>query len=423
MRATGPREGIEPIVADLFRRESGRLTSSLTRFFGTKHLELAEDVVQDTLMKAMREWPFKGIPDDPVAWLHRVARNGVIDRLRRDVRGLELMKENAALLHSEWTLASTVHSELNEHSIADDQLRMFFACCHPSLPSDQQVALALKTLCGFSVPEIARAFVTNEEVINKRLYRAREAFRQLGRLEVPQGEALNARLEQVMSTIYLLFNEGYNATSHADVIREDMIEEALRLCRMLLDHRGTALPEVHALLALMVFHAARSQARLDDHGAIVLLQEQDRTKWDAPLIALANQHLSMASQGERLTSYHIEAGIASMHANAPTYAATNWSAIKGMFDDLMRMRPSSIVGLNRAIAIAECEGPARGLEELERLSGMEAQHLYHASRGELLRRSGRDREALAAFAEALALTPSQAEQALITRKIRALEKA
>ncbi|MFZ1689387.1 MAG: sigma-70 family RNA polymerase sigma factor [Flavobacteriales bacterium] len=423
MNGDTEREQVQPLIENLFRRESGKLTASLTRFFGAKHLELAEDVVQDTLVKAMNEWPFKGIPDDPVAWLHRVARNGVIDRLRRDARGLELAKGNAALLRSEWTLASTVHIELNEHAIPDDQLRMFFACCHPSLPGDQQVALALKTLCGFSVAEIARAFVTNEETINKRLYRAREAFRELGGLEVPQGEALNDRLEQVMAVIYLLFNEGYNATSHADVIREDMIEEALRLCRMLLDHPGTALPEVHALLALMVFHAARSEARLDPDGAIVLLQEQDRSKWDPALIAVANHHLTEASQGHRMTSYHIEAAIASLHANATKYASTDWHAIKSMFDELMRVKPSPIVALNRAIAVAECEGPGRGLEELEHIAGMEAQHLYHATKGELLKRCGRISEALSAFEEALIRAPSQAERELLARKMIALEKA
>ncbi|MBK8338879.1 MAG: sigma-70 family RNA polymerase sigma factor [Flavobacteriales bacterium] len=215
---TPPERTSHELAEHLFRREAGRMVASLTRFFGSKHLELAEDVVQDTLVKAMREWPFKGIPADPVAWLHRVSRNGVIDRLRRDARGLELMKENATLLRSEWTLAATVHEGLSAHAIVDDQLRMFFACCHPSLPPEQQVALALKTLCGFSVPEIARAFVTNEEAINKRLYRAREAFRALGGLEIPEGDALSDRLEQVLAAIYLLFNEGYNATSHDDLI-------------------------------------------------------------------------------------------------------------------------------------------------------------------------------------------------------------
>ena len=398
------------------------MVASLTRFFGSRHLELAEDVVQDTLLKAMHEWPYKGIPDDPTAWLHRVARNGVIDRLRREARGLELMKENAALLRSEWTLVPTVHMELNDAAIADDQLRMFFACCHPSLPSEQQVALALRTLCGFSVPEIAHAFVTNEETINKRLYRAREAFRAIGRLEIPAGGALGDRLEQVLSTIYLLFNEGYNATDHDNLIREDLIEEALRLSQLLLGHPGTARPEVHALLALMIFHAARSEARIDREGSIVLLQEQDRTKWDRALIALANAHLTRASKGDHYSAYHIEAGIAALHANAIDYAATDWAAITRLYDQLMLVKPSPIVALNRAIALAELEGPNRGLDEFAHIGGLEEQHIFHAVRGELLRRASRTDEARAAFQRALELTDSPAERALLSRRLETTEK-
>ena len=396
------------------------MVASLTRFFGSRHLELEEDVVQDTLVKAMHEWPFKGIPDDQVAWLHRVARNGVIDRLRRDARGLELLKENAALLRSEWTLAATVNEGLGAQAITDDQLRMMFACCHPSLPPEQQVALALKTLCGFSVPEIARAFVTNDETINKRLCRARESFRELGRLEIPEGEALNDRLEQVLGAIYLLFNEGYNATNHDDLIREDLIEEALRLGQLLIDHPRTARPEVHALLALMIFHAARSEARLDTHGAIVLLQDQDRSKWDRALIALGNEHLHRASRGERFTGYHIEAAIAALHANAETFARTDWTAIVRLYDELLRTRPSPIVALNRAVAIAGAEGAVRGLDELALIHGLEEQHIYHAVRGELMRRIGDRSGARQALSTALALTRSPAERALIETKLQGL---
>ncbi|MEO8590579.1 MAG: sigma-70 family RNA polymerase sigma factor [Flavobacteriales bacterium] len=424
MRGVNVLESNTNELADhLFRREAGKMVASLTRFFGSKHLELAEDVVQDTLLKAMQEWPFKGIPDNPEAWLHRVARNGVIDKLRRDARGLDLLRENAVLLRSEWTLAATVHSELNASAISDDQLRMFFACCHPSLAPEQQVALALKTLCGFGVPEIARAFVTSEETINKRLYRAREAFRALGQLEIPQGAELNDRLGSVLSTIYLLFNEGYNATRHENLIREDVIEEALRLCQLLLDHPTTQRPEVHALLALMIFHAARSEARIDTDGAIVLLQDQDRSQWDRALIALGNEHLSRASAGELFTTYHLEAIIASLHANAITYASTDWRSITRMYDELFRMKPSPIVALNRAIAVAEVDGPLRGLDELDRITGLEQQHLFHAVRGDLLQRAGRNREARAAFEHALRLTSSPMEHELLTRKLQTTEKA
>ena len=413
---------VQPLIENLFRRESGRLTASLTRFFGSRHLELAEDVVQDTLIKAMREWPYKGIPDDPVAWLHRVARNGVVDKLRRDSRGIELMKENAALLRSEWTLSSTVGEALDPHALKDDQLRMMFACCHPSLPPEQQVALALKTLCGFSVPEIARAFLTNEESINKRLYRARDAFRQLGELEIPAEHELPERLEQVLSVIYLLFNEGYHSVSHHEVIREDLIEEALRLTRMLLDHEATTRPQVHALLALMCFHASRTGARRDQDGSILLLQDQDRATWDRALIALGNEHLSLAADGQALTSYHVEAAIASFHANATSYEATDWAAILGMYDQLILVKPSPLVALNRAVAVAERDGAAAGLIVLDKIEGLQQKHLYHAVQGEFFIRLGRRAEANTALSQAIRLATSLAERELLTRKLRLLEK-
>lgn len=392
------------------------MVGALTRLFGTQHLELAEDVVQETLLKAMRDWPYHGVPENPAAWLHRVGKNLAIDQLRRKSRGLELLKENAVLLRSEWTLSATVDEAFTEASISDDQLRMLFASCHPSLPQEQQVALALRTLCGFSVPEIARAFVTNEESINKRLYRAREAFRALGRLEFPEAQDLGLRLKPVLATIYLLFNEGYNSTAHSDHIREDLIEEALRLCDMLVRHATTARPETHALLGLMLFHAARTPARVDATGAIILLKDQDRTKWDAELIALADRHLQHAAHGEELSTYHVEAAIASVHAHAPTFDSTDWTTIVTLYDRLLSLVPTAIVRFNRAIAVAQATGAGNGLEELERVKGLERSHLYHAARGDLLRELGRVDEARTAYANALKLARSPLEQGLLERK-------
>lgn len=411
---------VGPLVEHLFRRESGKLTAALTRFFGSAHLELAEDVVQDTLLKAMREWPFRGVPDDPVAWLHRVAKNGAIDRLRRDAKGMELVKANAPLLRSEWSLASTVHDALNEGSITDDQLRMFFACCHPSLPQEQQVALVLKTLCGFSVPEIARAFVTNEETINKRLYRAREVFRSIGELRIPDGAALNERMDAVLASIYLLFNEGYKSTRHEDLIREDLIEEALRLGDLLTRDRATDLPEVHALLALMIYHAARSEARTDADGNIVLLADQDRSRWDLALIALAGQHLDQATTSGNITAYHLEAAIAGVHANARTFEATDWSSIVALYDRLLELKPSGIVRMNRAIAIAQAQGAPAGLKAMADITGLEDDHLFHAVLGDLHAASGAKQEAGAAYERALSLVASPSEQVLIHAKRNAL---
>ena len=392
------------------------MVAALTRLFGARHVDLAEDIVQETLLKAMQEWPFRGVPDEPAAWLHRVARNLAIDRLRREARGLELLKENAVLLRSEWTLSSTVHEAMSAPTIADDQLRMMFACCHPAIPREQQVALALKTLCGFSVPEIARAFVTNEETINKRLYRAREAFRTLGRIEFPSEGELLPRLEHVLGTIYLLFNEGYNSTSHDDLIREDLIEEALRLCDLLTRNAATDSPEVHALLALMLYHSARSEARLDADRAIVLLKDQDRSKWDAELIALADRHIDLAVSHQGMSMYRIEAAIAAVHAHASTFAATDWASIISLYDELLRLNPSPVVRFNRAIAVAQAEGPAAGSMALEEVKGLEGSHLYHAARGDLLRDLSRRDEAREAYALAATLTRSPAETELLRKK-------
>lgn len=412
-----PSEQVGPLVEHLFRRESGRLTAALTRFFGSAHLELAEDVVQDTLLKAMHEWPFKGVPDDPVAWLHRVAKNGAIDRLRRDARGLDLLKENAPLLRSEWSLALTVSEELREETITDDQLRMFFACCHPSIPAEQQVALVLKTLCGFGVPEIARAFLTNEETINKRLYRAREAFRGLGRLEIPRSAALSARMEGVLASIYLLFNEGYNSTRHEDLVREDLIEEALRLCDLLTRNTTTDRPEVHALLALMLFHAARTEARTDANGGVILLADQDRSKWDGALIGLANRHLGIATDGAAITAYHLEAAIAGVHANARTFEATDWPGLVALYDRLLLLKPTDIVRMNRAIAIGQLRGAAEGLRELRAIAGLGNNYLYHTVVGGMYLTLEDPVSARASFGRALTLVPSPKERELIERKL------
>lgn len=398
------------------------MVGALTRLFGTQHLELAEDVVQETLLKAMRDWPYHGVPENPAAWLHRVAKNLAIDQLRRRSRGVELLKENAALLRSEWTLSTTVTEAFSGPVIADDALRMLFACCHPTIPPEQQVALALRTLCGFSVPEIARAFVTNEEAINKRLYRAREAFRAIGKVELPVESELAVRLKPVLATIYLLFNEGYNSTAHSDHIREDLVEEALRLCDMLNRNAHTERPVTHALMALMLFHAARSEARVDASGAIVLLQDQDRTRWDRSLIALADQHLHQSAVGTELTTYHVEAAIASVHAQAPTFADTDWARIVGFYDRLLALAPTSIVRLNRAIALGRLQGAEVGLKALDLIEGLEKLHLYHAARGDLLRELGRSEEARTAYGNALKLVRSPVERELLERKRGGVER-
>lgn len=406
---------LHPLLDGLYRRDAGRIVATLTRAFGAAHLELAEDVVQEAMMQALQDWPARGVPDDPAGWLYRVARNLAIDRLRRDTRGQELLRAQALALVAEARHAEHTPIGADPSGVVDDQLRMLFACCHPSLSREQQVALALRTLCGFSVPEIARAFLAQEATINKRLYRAREAFRALGRIALPDADGLLERLDHVLAAIYLLFNEGYASTEHTDPIREDLIEEALRLCDMLVRHPRTDQPSVRALLALMLFHAARSEARTTD-GGIVLLAEQDRSRWDRRLIHLADHHLATAAQGTVLSTYHVEAMIASVHAHAPAIDATDWPRIVALYDTLMLLAPSPVVALNRVIAVGQVEGPLAAHAALEALPQAEHLPYYHAAKATFLSALGRTEEARAAYDRAIANTRSPAEAELLRRK-------
>lgn len=397
------------------------MVAGLTRLLGSRHLELAEDVVQEAFLRATREWAFHGIPENPSGWLRRVARNLAIDHLRHQVRAMELLEENAALLRSEWTLASTLDAALAEMKASDDLLRMLFACCHPDLPAEHQVALALKTLCGLSVREIARAFVTKEETIQKRLLRAREVFRGWGRIELPDEDQRASRIDSVLRVVYLLFNEGYFATESDEFIREDLLEEAVRLGELLTREPTTDVPRVHALLALMLFHAARSEARLAADGAIVLLADQDRARWNRTLIAVASAHLARSSVGDECGAYHLEAGIAAVHATALTWAATDWRTIVHLYDQLLHIRPDAVVGINRAVAIGELHGPHAALRELEVFaSDGRCLVLFHAARGELLARVGAKDEARSTLEVALGLTRNRAEKSLIQKKLLAL---
>jgi RNA polymerase sigma-70 factor (ECF subfamily) len=312
---------INKLVDNLFRREAGRITSILTNIFGLHNLEMTEDVVQDTLIKALQQWSFKGVPDNPSAWLFKAAKNKAIDILRREQAGQKYFPGKA--VDSEWLLQGNVNEFFSENEIKDGQLRMIFACCHPDLPPEAQVALALKNLCGFSVKEIAKAFLTNEAAINKRLTRAKDKFRDgTVKFEIPSGAQLESRLSRVLTTLYLLFNEGYNSSDKNTLIKEDLIEEALRLAGLLADHHLTSKPEVYALLALMLFHYARTPARMDNAGNIILLEQQDRNLWDKKLITKGIEHFNKSSDGYRMSEYHLEAGIAYFYAAADNFETT-----------------------------------------------------------------------------------------------------
>jgi RNA polymerase sigma-70 factor (ECF subfamily) len=395
--------------------------SVLTKLFGPQNLQLAEDVVQDTLLKAFNTWKINGLPQNPTAWLFTVARNNAIDVLRQQKRQNEVSKNLTPLLQSEYTLVPTVQDTINTNSIDDDQLRMMFVCCHPSLSTEAQVSLILKTLCGFSVTEIAKAFVTGYDTIEKRLTRARQSFRDNNvEFELPAAAELDNRLDNVLLAIYLLFNEGYNSTQHEDLIRKDLMSEAMQLCQLILrssfvDHSNT-----HALLSLICFTASRNEARLDTNGDILILKKQDRAKWNRALIEKAIHHLEASAEGEAVSRFQLEAGIAYEHARAVAYGQTNWQNILRCYDLMCKFYPSPVVELNRAIVISELNGPAEGIkaiEAIEQIAAIKKYYLLPATLGELHAQLKNNELANQYFAEAIGLTKSVAEKKLLQQKM------
>jgi RNA polymerase sigma factor (sigma-70 family) len=416
---------VTPLIDNLFRHEAGKITSVLTRIFGPHNLELAEDVVQDTLLKALDIWKFQGVPDNPSAWLFQVARNKALDVLRRERYRKEFARDYSVLLSSGYTASTTVSQLMRDHSIEDEQLRMMFVCCHPEVAQEAQVALILKTLCGFSVAEIAKAFLTNNDNIEKRLYRARQCFRERDvKFELPSENDIHSRLAGVHTAIYLLFSEGYSASHHDKLIRDDLVEEALRLGNMLSVHPTTALPETFALLALMCLQAARLYGRVDAHGNLLLLKQQDRKTWNRELILRGNHFLNRASTGDYVSSYHIEAAIAYEHCIADSYAETNWKRILQLYDYLDQIRTSAVVKLNRLIVYAEVHGVKAALPETEDLlqdHALQHYHLLYATLGEWHVQLGNKAKALQYFRKAIALSGSPAAENFLTQRVSDIE--
>lgn len=415
---------IEQTVEHLFRQEWGKLVAVLTKLFGPQNLQLAEDVVQDTLLKAFNSWKINGLPQNPSAWLFTAARNKAIDVLRQQKRQNEVSKNLTPLLQSEYTLVPTVQETINTHNIDDDQLRMMFVCCHPSLSAEAQVALILRTLCGFSVKEIAKAFVTGYDTIEKRLTRARQSFRDNNvQFELPPAAELDNRLDNVLLAIYLLFNEGYNSTQHEDLIREELMHEAMQLCQLILRSSFIEHGNVHALLSLICFTASRNEARLDANGDILILKKQDRTKWNRALIEKGIYHLEASAEGESVSKYQLEAGIAYEHARAATYEQTNWQHILRCYDLMCKFYPSPVVELNRAVVISEISGAEEALKAIEaitNLSSLKKYYLLPATLGELQAKLKNYQAAKLYFTEAILLTHSTAEKKLLEQKLAEL---
>ncbi len=412
------------IVDHLFRHESGKLVSVLTKIFGPHNLELAEDVVQDTLLKALEHWKFHGTPENPSAWLFTAARNKALDVIRRERHHKEFAAAISPLLKSEYSTIPTLQQLVKENEIEDEQLQMMFVCCHPSVPEEGQVALILKTLCGFSVAEIAKAFLTSEETITKRLYRARLQFRtEEIKFALPTSKELQNRLANVLTAIYLIFNEGYNSSHHDSLIREDLVEESLRLGKMLVDHPLTRRPESFGLLALMCFQSARLYGRVDKSGNLIQLKDQDRSLWNQELIQQGMYYLQQGSQGEKVSSYHLEAAIAHEHCIATNYVQTDWTKILKLYDWLLEIKPDALIALNQLIVFAEVHGPAAALEKIQQLPDKDVlknYYLYPAVLGEWHSQLKHAVEAKKYFEQAIELTHSPTEKQLLLTKISKL---
>jgi RNA polymerase sigma-70 factor (ECF subfamily) len=404
------------LVDHLFRSRAGQMVAWLTRVFGPAHLDLAEEVVQDALLKALSQWPFNGVPENPGGWLFRVARNGALDVLRRNAA----FRDREAAIAVELTRLPDTSNPLHS-SIEDDELRMVFMCCHPDLPADARVALSLKTVGGFSVQEIGRAFLTAPPTIAQRLVRAKRLIREqrIG-LDLPHGSDLAVRLDSVLEVIYLLFNEGYNAHAGDELIRQDLCGEAIRLGRLVAGHPAVAAPEAHALIALMAFQAARFAARVDDGGEMVLLEDQDRSLWDRRLIALGFAHLERSAEGPRMTVYHLQAAIAAIHATATTTGHTRWTEVLDLYDDLMRMNPSPVIALNRAVALARVKGPVAGLAAVAAIEddpSLANYYLLPSVKGRLLSELGNRAGAAACYRDALARLCTEPERRFLLRQL------
>jgi len=409
---------INKVVDHLFRHESGKMIAVLSKLLGLQNLETAHDIVQDTLLQAMNTWKFTGIPDNPSGWLCRVAKNKAIDFLRRQKRFKDISPQYGYLLQSEYTLTPFVNSLFLEDEIQDSQLRMIFACCHPSIPQESQIALALKTLCGLSSAEIAKAFLTNEETVNKRIYRAKEKIKSEHiKLEVPGAGELPGRIDSVLKTLYLLFNEGYNSSSTDYLIREDLCQDAIRLAYLLTGQTITNLSRTKALLSLMCFQSSRLEARLDDKGNIILLKYQDRKKWYGPLMEKGFTYLESAMESGDISAYQLEAAIASLHASARSFEKTDWKSIHQLYEILYTLQPSPVVALNKAIASAYAINKQNALDELRQIKGLENYHLYYTSLGEMYFELDQKKIAKENFERALHLTGSISEKQLLLDKI------
>jgi len=407
------------LVEHFFRHEAGRLHGALVKLLGVHNLTLAEDIAQEAMLRALRVWSMGGIPPNPSAWITQVAMNLGRDALRHN--RMSTGKEPAIVTHMEQVWANPIQAWAAAHEIRDDTLRLMFVCCHPSVAPDAQVVLALKILCGFSTREIAQAHFSSEAAIEKQLTRTKKKIQEAGiGFDIPENENLAPRLDGVLRTIYLLFNEGYKASSGDRLLKDELCQEAIRLGSILAAHPVGNVPRSHALVALMCLNYARFPSRLDEHGSLTRLHDQDRTKWDQAMIERGLSHLVKAADGLDLSEYHLQAGIAACHCVAPDYASTDWHRILQHYDALYRLMPSPIVALNRAVALANAQGPHAGLQAIAEIvdrDRLENNHLFHAVLGELHLRLNNNQTAAESFRRAHELALVGPEQDHLVRMV------
>lgn len=405
------------LIPHLFRTEYRKITSVLCRLFGLEHIEIAEDIASETFLSAMETWPYKGIPENPVAWLYTVAKNKARNYLTRN--HLFVNKIAGGLKHS-LVEKEEIEIDLSERNITDSQLQMLFALCHPSLSTEAQISLSLRILCGFGIEEIANAFLSNKETINKRLSRAKEKLRtEHLKIEFPSESEIDKRLDPVLTTLYLLFNEGYYSESKDAILREELCFEAMRLVELLLENERTNLPRVNALLALMCFHASRFEARKEKNGQIVLYEDQDETKWDYELIQKGAYFFHQSSGGNQISKYHLEAGIAYWHTQK-TDTSEKWESILQLYNLLLQVEYSPIAALNRTYVLSKVSGVEKAIIEAEKLKLLNNQY-YFALLGELYENIDNSK-ANSNWQKALTLARTTTDRQNIQKRIEKLDR-